>query len=365
MAQARVTEADVLRALGKVREPELGRDLVSLNMIQDVKIEGGSVSFTVVLTTPACPLKAQIEREARAAVMALPGVAAVQVRLDSRVVAGRVARGREPIPNVRNILAVASGKGGVGKTTVSVNLAVALQESGARVGLLDADITGPNVPLMLGLSGQPRARDNKIEPLVAYDVQVMSIAFFVPDGEPVIWRGPMVAGAIQQFFRDVDWGDLDYLIVDLPPGTGDASLTLAQAVPLSGVIIVSTPQDVAWLDASKSLAMFQKLDAPILGIVENMSYFVCPHCQDRVDIFGHGGAERSAEQLGLPFLGRVPIDPSIRIAGDSGVPVLKSHPESAPAAALREVAAQVAARISILALGPTGKQPVFVPLKMV
>ena len=365
MAGQAVTEADVMRALSTVRDPDLGRDLVSLGMIENLSIEGDVVSFTVVLTTPACPLRGRIESDCRRAVSALPGVRAVNIKMDARVVQGRGQQGKQGIPGVRNVIAVASGKGGVGKTTVSVNLALALADSGARVGVLDADITGPNVPLMVGARGEPRAQNNKIEPLVAYGVKVISIAFFIPEGTPVIWRGPMVGGAIQQFLHDVLWGELDYLVVDLPPGTGDASISLAQLIPLSGVVIVSTPQDVALMDAQKSLAMFQKLAAPILGIVENMSYFICPHCQERVDIFGHGGAERAAERLGVPFLGRIPLNPAIRAGGDEGVPILRRDPTSPEATAFREVAERVAARISVVALGPTGKRPTWVPLPVV
>jgi ATP-binding protein involved in chromosome partitioning len=363
MVSPRITDADVLRALSTVKDPDLGRDLVSLGMIENVAIQGDTVSFTVVLTTPACPLKGKIENDCRRAVLAIPGVRDAIVKMDARVVSRRV-QGKQGLPNVRNIVAVASGKGGVGKTTVAVNLALALGESGAKVGILDADITGPNVPIMLGARGEPRAQNNRIEPLTAYGLKVISIAFFVPEGTPVIWRGPMVGGAIQQFFNDVDWGDLDYLIVDLPPGTGDASLTLAQSIPLSGVVIVSTPQDVALLDASKSLAMFEKLEAPILGIVENMSYFVCPHCNERVDIFGHGGAEKAAERLNVPFLGAVPLNPEVRVGGDEGVPILRANPTSAESEALRKVAQNVAARISIVTLGPLGKRPTWVPLPM-
>lgn len=364
MAERKITEADVLRALSTVRDPDLGRDLVSLGMIENIAIQSDSVSFTVVLTTPACPLKGKIESDCRIAVSAIPGVRDVNVKMDARVVAGRGQKGKQGIPNVRNVIAVASGKGGVGKTTVSVNLAMALAESGAKVGILDADVTGPNVPIMIGAQGEPRAKNGKIEPIVSYGVKVISISFFVPEGTPVIWRGPMVGGAIQQFLHDVDWGDLDYLVVDLPPGTGDASISLAQLIPLSGVVIVSTPQDVALLDATKSLAMFQKLEASILGLVENMSYFICPHCNERVDIFGHGGAEKAAERLDIPFLGRVPINPKIREGGDQGIPILRSNPKSQEAEAFRQIASQVAARISVLTLGPTGKRPTWVPLPM-
>lgn len=364
MAERKITEADVLRALSTVRDPDLGRDLVSLGMIENIAIQSDSVSFTVVLTTPACPLKGKIESDCRIAVSAIPGVRNVNVKMDARVVAGRGQKGKQGIPNVRNVIAIASGKGGVGKTTVSVNLAMALAESGAKVGILDADVTGPNVPMMIGAQGEPRAKNGKIEPIVSYGVKVISISFFVPEGTPVIWRGPMVGGAIQQFLHDVDWGDLDYLVVDLPPGTGDASISLAQLIPLSGVVIVSTPQDVALLDATKSLAMFQKLEASILGLVENMSYFICPHCNERVDIFGHGGAEKAAERLDIPFLGRVPINPEIREGGDQGIPILRSNPKSSEAEAFRQIASQVAARISVLTLGPTGKRPTWVPLPM-
>ena len=364
MAGQTVTEADVMRALSTVRDPDLGRDLVSLGMIENVAIQGGTVSFTVVLTTPACPLKGQIESDCRRAVLAIPGVRDIAIKMDSRVVSGRGSKGKQSLPNVRNVIAVGSGKGGVGKTTVAVNLALALAETGAHVGIMDADVTGPNVPLMLGASGEPRSQDNKIVPLVSYGVKVISIAFFVPEGTPVIWRGPMVGGAIQQFYNDVDWGDLDYLIVDLPPGTGDASLSLAQLISLSGVVIVSTPQDVALMDATKSLKMFEKLEAPILGIVENMSYFICPHCNEHVDIFGHGGAEKAADRLDVPFLGRVPLNPEIRQGGDDGVPIMRSNPQSPEAEAFRGIASQVASRISILALGPTGKRPTWVPLPM-
>lgn len=361
---AQVTEADVLRALSTVPDPDLGRDLVSLNMIENVVVDRDRVSFTVILTTPACPLKAKIEGDCRRAVLAIPGVRDLDIKMDARVVAGRGVKGKQSIPGVKNVIAVASGKGGVGKTTVTVNLALALSESGAKVGVLDADITGPNVPIMLGARGEPRAKNNKIDPLVSYGVKVISIAFFVPEGTPVIWRGPMVGGAIQQFFNDVDWGELDYLIVDLPPGTGDASLSLAQLVPLSGVVIVSTPQDVALLDATKSLAMFQKLETPILGLVENMSYFVCPNCNERHDIFGHGGAEQAAKRLDIPFLGRVPITSAIREGGDQGIPVLRSDPEGVESESFREVARAVAQRVSILTLGPTGKRPTWMPLPM-
>ncbi len=359
--KSRVTEGDVMKALSTVREPELGKDLVTLKMVEDLKIDGDVVTFTIVLTTPACPLRHQMETETRVAVAKLPGVGKVNVNFISRVPAGRAQRGKQTIEGVRNVLAVGSGKGGVGKSTVAVNLAVSLAQSGANVGLLDADITGPNIPLMMGVSGDPVAKGDKILPLEAHGVKVISIAFFVPPDQPVIWRGPMVGGAIQQFLRDVDWGELDYLVVDLPPGTGDASLSLAQLIPLAGALLVSTPQDVALLDASKSLSMFEKLEVPILGFVENMSYFLCPHCGERTEIFGFGGAEAAAKKLGHPFLGRVPIDTEIRIGGDRGVPIVVSLPESSQSAAFRELASNVAARVSTLALSGA-KRPTWVPL---
>ena len=347
---------DVRRVLATVEDPELHRDLVSLNMIEDIRVDGdGDVSFRVVLTTPACPLRAQIERDCRNAVAKLPGVGRISVEMTARVAHGRAPAGKKPIPGVRHVIAVGSGKGGVGKSTVAVNLAVALAEAGARVGLLDADITGPNIPLMLGVDGEPVAIGDKVAPMYAHGIEVISIEFFVPKGQPVIWRAPMVVGAIQQFLSDVAWGDLDYLVVDLPPGTGDASISLAQIVPLSGVVIVSTPQEVALLDARKSLTMFEKLDTPILGLVENMSYFVCPNCAERHEIFGFGGAERAAKELDLPLLGRIPLDPEIREGGDRGMPILKCAPDSPQSGAFRVLAANVAARISVLTANDGGR----------
>jgi ATP-binding protein involved in chromosome partitioning len=343
-----LTEAAVLRALSTVQEPELHKDLVTLNMVRNVQIEDGSVRFTVVLTTPACPLRGQIENEARAAVAALPGVTNVTVDFTSDV-SRRFARADEPlIPGVRNVLAVASGKGGVGKSTVAVNLAIALAQAGARVGLLDADIHGPNVPLMMGVTRQPvKGPNDKILPPVRYNVRIMSIAFFMSADTPAIWRGPMVHSAIQQFLRDVEWGELDYLVIDLPPGTGDASLTVAQLLPSARAVIVTTPQDVALLDAGRSLAMFRRLNVPVLGVIENMSFFHCPHCGERTDIFGHGGGAAAAEEQGLRFLGSIAIDPAIRLGGDTGKPVTIADPQSATAASFREVASQVAAAISV------------------
>jgi ATP-binding protein involved in chromosome partitioning len=262
------------------------------------------------------------------------------------------------VPGVKNIIAVASGKGGVGKSTVSVNLAVALAQAGASVGLLDADITGPNIPLMLGVDGQPRASaDNKITPLERHGVKVISIQFFVPEGQPIVWRGPLVGGAIQQFLRDVDWGELDYLVIDLPPGTSDAQLTLAQAVPISGTVLVTTPQEVSLSDVTKALAMLKRMSVPVIGIVENMTAFICPHCGEATEIFGRGGGERFAEQHGIEFLGGIPLDVTVRQGGDVGVPAVAQREPGAAAQALTALASTVAARMSVRAAG-RDEQPV-------
>ncbi len=334
-------DKDVLAALSTVIEPELHRDLVTLNMIRDVHIQDHNVSFTIVLTTPACPLRSQIENEARAAVAQLPNVANVAIKFDANVTSDRRIAGKLNIP-VKNILAVGSGKGGVGKTTVAVNLAVALAQMGAKVGVLDADIYGPNIPMMMGVSHMPNPRNGKLVPPVAYGVEVMSMGFLIPPGEAVIWRGPMLHSAIRQLFTDVDWGSLDYIVVDLPPGTGDAQLTLAQSVPLVGGVIVSTPQRVALSDATRGLAAFRKLEVPVLGIVENMAG----------EVFGVGGGEEAAGQLGVPFLGRVFLDPAIRTGGDAGQPIVAVDPASPQSEAFRQLAQAVAARISVLSMRP-------------
>lgn len=341
-----ITEKQVLDVLSRVQEPELHRDLVSLKMVKDIKIQGDNVNFTIVLTTPACPLKTQIESEARAAVMPL-GAKQVNIKWDSNVPSDKRISGKLNIP-VRSTIAVASGKGGVGKTTVSVNLAVALAQSGANVGLMDADIYGPNIPIMMGVNEQPRSRGERILPLEAYGVKLMSMGFLVPPDQAVIWRGPMLHSAIRQFLSDVEWGDLDYLVIDLPPGTGDAQLTLAQSVPLTGGLVVATPQDVALADVVKGITMFNKLEVPVIGVVENMSYFLCPHCGERTEIFAHGGAHQMAERLGVPFLGEIPLDVAIRIGGDTGKPVTVTHPDSAYAQPFRRLAQAVAASVSVM-----------------
>ena len=333
----RVTRDMVLEALRKVQEPELHQDLVTLNMVKDVVIEGKTVSFTIVLTTPACPLRSRIEKEAQAAVLRLAGVDQVNVKMDAQVRADNRIAGKLDIP-VKNIIAVASGKGGVGKSTVSVNLAVALAQMGARVGILDADIYGPNVPIMMGVNEMRPPENGKLIPPVAHGVQIMSIGFLVPEGEALIWRGPMLHSAIRQLLADVAWDNLDYMIVDMPPGTGDAQLSLAQSVPMTGGVIVSTPQAVALADAMRGLTAFQRLEVPVMGIVENMAG----------DIFGVGGGERAAQQLGVAFLGRIALDPDIRIGGDAGEPTVAFHPESEQAAAFRDLAQKIAAQVSVM-----------------
>ncbi len=344
-----LTEGAILDALRQVQEPELGRDIVTLEMVKGIAIDGSAVAFTIELTTPACPLKDEIEGNTRAVLSAI-GVDEVAITWGAMVRRAAPRQAEQLLPNVKNIIAVGSGKGGVGKSTVSVNLAVALAQSGAAVGLLDADITGPNIPMMLGVEGQPKAAaNNKISPLERHGVKCISIQFFVPEGQPIVWRGPLVGGAIQQFLRDVDWGDLDYLVVDLPPGTSDAQLTLAQSVPLSGAVLVTTPQEVALSDVGKALAMFKRLSVPILGLVENMAGFACPHCGEITEIFGRGGGERFCQEHGVDFLGGVPLDVTVRQGGDVGVPAVAQREPGPAARALTAVAGAVAARMSVRA----------------
>jgi len=344
-----ITEGAVLDALRTVQEPELGRDIVTLEMVKAITIDGDAVAFTIELTTPACPLKDEIEGNTRAALSGI-GIDRVEITWGAMVRRAQPRQAEQLVPGVKNIIAVASGKGGVGKSTVSVNLAVALAQAGASVGLLDGDITGPNIPMMMGAEGQPKASpDNKIMPLERHGVKLISIQFFVPEGQPIVWRGPLVGGAIQQFLRDVDWGDLDYLVIDLPPGTSDAQLTLAQAVPISGAVLVTTPQEVSLSDVGKALAMFQRLSVPVLGIVENMTGFACPHCGELTEIFGRGGGERFAAANGLEYLGGVPLDVTVRQGGDVGVPAVAQREPGPAAQALTGVARIVAARMSVRA----------------
>jgi ATP-binding protein involved in chromosome partitioning len=352
-----ITESAVLDALRAVREPELPGDIVSRDMVRGLTIDGSHVAFTIELTTPACPLKDEIEADVRRALAPL-GVESVDLNWGATVRRAAPPQPQQLVPGVKNIIAVASGKGGVGKSTVSVNLAVALAQAGASVGLLDADITGPNIPLMLGVDGQPQASpNNKITPLERHGVKVISIQFFVPEGQPIVWRGPLVGGAIQQFLRDVEWGDLDYLVIDLPPGTSDAQLTLAQAVPISGTVLVTTPQEVSLADVSKALAMLKRMSVPVIGIVENMTAFICPHCGDATEIFGRGGGERFAEQHGIEFLGGIPLDVTVRQGGDVGVPAVAQREPGPAAQSLTALARTVAARMSVRAAG-RDEQPV-------
>jgi ATP-binding protein involved in chromosome partitioning len=336
----RLTSDMVLGALKTVQEPELHRDLVTLNMVKDIEIAEEDVRFTITLTTPACPLRNQIESQPRDAVAKLPGVKQVTIKFDAQVRADNRIAGKLDVP-IKNIVAVGSGKGGVGKTTVAVNLAVALAEEGARVGLMDADILTPNVPIMVGLThGRPKVANGKLVPFEVYGVKVISMGFLTEPETPMIMRGPMLHGAIRQFFQDVDWGELDYMIVDLPPGTGDAPLSLAQSVPLTGTVIVSQPQDVALADALRSLNMYAQLNVPILGVVENMAG----------ELFGQGGGEKLAKDCGVPFLGRIPLEADVRKGGDNGRPIVIGVPESAGAKAFRQFARDVAARISVVQL---------------
>ena len=357
-----IDQAGVLEALKVVQDPDLHRDIVSLGFIKDLNISKGDVSFTIELTTPACPVKDQMRDQARAAVMAMPGVTAVNVNMTASVrAAGMGAEGgRAPIPGVKNVIAVGAGKGGVGKTTVAVNLAIALAKAGSRVGIIDGDIYGPNVPIMLGMKSQLTTDGQKILPAEKYGLQVISMGFMTADEAPIIWRGPMLHGALQQFFREVKWVDLDYLVIDMPPGTGDVALSLSQTVPVAGSIVVTTPQQVSLADSRRAVAMYKKLNIPTLGIVENMSYFVCPDCRHESDIFGRRGGERMAAELGVPFLGGIPIYQPIREGGDAGVPLLISEPDSPAAQAIVEVARQAAAQVSIAAY----KQPT-IPLTVV
>ncbi len=352
----KITKEAILAALSKVQEPELHQDLVTLNMIRNLEIAGDKVSFTVMLTTPACPLRGQIDKEARQAVMSVEGVKSVEIKMDSDVPNDGRMRGLVNMP-IRNAIAVGSGKGGVGKSTVAVNLAVALAQSGARVGLMDADIYGPNIPTMLGVDRLPPPKGPKLIPAQAYGLKMISMGLLVKPGQPLIWRGPMLNSAIRQFLGDVEWGELDYLIVDLPPGTGDASLSLAQALPLSGAIIVTLPQLVSLEDAGRGLNMFRTLEVPILGIIENMSYLDLPD-GTRMDLFGSGGGEQLAQATDTTFLGKVPIDQNVRIGGDSGKPIVVSHPDSPVAQALEEIAKKVAARVSVAALSGKNELPI-------
>jgi len=352
---SQTTVEQVLEALRPIVDPDLGKSIVDLGFVKNVVIDGPNVSFTIELTTPACPVKAEFEREARQRVLALEGVQNADVQMSAATRGRPVAAATEAVlPGVKNTIAVASGKGGVGKSTVAVNLAVALRATGASVGLMDADVYGPSLPLLLGVSDHPHGekRDGKewIVPIRAHGLKLMSIGFLLTDDSPVIWRGPMVHGMIGQFLGNVDWGELDYLVIDLPPGTGDAALTLTQQAPLSGAVVVTTANDLSLIDARKGLRMFEKVSVPVLGIVENMSYFVPPDLPDRkYYIFGEGGGRRTADELGVDFLGEIPIDPRVVEGGDAGKPIVTHAPESSTAEAFRELAGAIARRLAVIA----------------
>ena len=350
---SQVTEQLILDGLRQIQDPDLHKDIVTLGFIKDLKIDGGHVSFRIVLTTPACPVKAEMESASREIVGALPGVLSVSVTMDAEVPKGRGLGEKIAVEGVRNIVAVSSGKGGVGKTTVAVNLAVSLALDGARVGLMDMDVYGPNVPIMMGASNaRPEVDVNKLIPIEAYGVKLMSMALLQPGDKPMIVRGPILHGLVKQFLSDVKWGELDYLIVDMPPGTGDVQLSLAQLVPVQGAVLVTTPQDVSVADVRRALRMFETVAIPVLGIVENMSYFLAPDTGIRYDIFGEGGGEKLANAYHVPFLGAIPLGIDVREGGDKGLPVVVSQPDSPQALAFRRVAEEIARQVSIEAMKP-------------
>ncbi len=348
-----LTEEAVKAALSTVIEPELHRDLVSLNMARDIKITGNDVEFTIMLTTPACPLKSTMENDSKAALAKIPGMGNVTVKFGSSVptdnrISSQVGQ------QFRNTIAISSGKGGVGKSTISVNLAISLAQEGARVGLLDADILGPNIPMMMGIDQMPPPRNRKMVPAERFGVKFISMAFLVKPDQALIWRGPMLHSAIQQLLTDVEWGELDYLVIDLPPGTGDAQLTLAQVLPLSGAVVITQPMQVAAADALRGLKLFEKLDVPIIGVIENMSG----------EFFGTGAGEKLATDYDTPYLGTVPLQPQVRIGGDNGEPIVVSHPDSEAAQAIKQVTKEVAARVSVLTIASQDSGG-FIPINMV
>ncbi len=343
-----VQEIDVFNALSKVMDPDLNTDIVKAGMIKDLRIDGANVSLKIELTTPACPVKDEIQKNAERELRAIPSMGELKVEMTARVrSAPRGASKDAMLPGVKNVVLVGAGKGGVGKSTVALNVAVALARHGAKVGLLDADFHGPSVPTMTGIKRKPVSRDGKLlEPLEAHGIKVMSIGFLVEADQALIWRGPMIHGALTQLVRDVDWGELDYLVLDLPPGTGDVPLTVAQQVRSAGAVLVTTPQDVALADVVRAKQMFDKLHIPVLGIVENMNQFICPHCGKGTYIFDTGGGRKASEMMDVPFLGEVPLDIRIRQGGDRGLPIVAGHPESPEAEAFMKIAQRVAARIS-------------------
>ncbi len=348
-----ITPEIVLEGLSQIIDPDLRKNIVDLGFVRDIEISGGEVSFRIVLTTPACPVKEQMEQQAIDIVSAMEGVSNVKVTMDAEVPQGRGIKNNVAIPGVRNIIAVSSGKGGVGKSTVAVNLAVALARDGARVGIMDADVYGPNVPLMLGTGyDQPEVFNGQLMPIEAHGVKMISMAVLVPPDKPMILRGPMLHGVVRQFLTDVNWGELDYLIVDMPPGTGDVQLSLAQLVPVQGAVLVTTPQEVALSDVRRALKMFEQVNVPVLGVIENMSYFIAPDTGNKYEIFGKGGGQKLADEYGLNLLGEVPLGMEVREGGDKGTPVVAAFPDSPQAAAFRKVAEEVARQVSIEAMKP-------------
>lgn len=346
LKKSSVSEADILKALSVVKDPDLHKDIVTLKFVQNLKIDGGIVSFDINLTTPACPVKERLKEEAEQAVRALDGVTEVRVNLTAEV-RQHAGLDRSTLSTVRNIVAIGSGKGGVGKSTVATNLAVGLAQTGARVGLLDADIYGPTIPIMMGKNEPVELDGNRIRPLQNHGIKFISMGLFVPGDKPLIWRGPMAHKALEQCLFQVDWGELDYLVVDLPPGTGDVHLTLVQSVPVTGGVIVSTPQDVGWRISLKTLRMFEQTNVAILGIIENMSYYICRQCGQREYIFGASGALNASHELGVPFLGEIPIDVAIRQHADDGTPIIAADPNSPSAQAYRQILGHLAQQISI------------------
>jgi ATP-binding protein involved in chromosome partitioning len=354
-----LTQENILQALKVVQDPDLHRDIVALNFVKNLKITGNDVSFALELTTPACPVRDQFKVDCERAIRTAVGnVGKIEIQMTSNVATHENQQKELILPGVKNTIAVASGKGGVGKSTVAVNLAVSLAMDGASVGLVDADVYGPSIPLMFGTNERPKVSENKLIPLERHGVKIMSIGFLVDPMQAVIWRGPMASGAVKQFMSDVNWGPLDYLIFDLPPGTGDIQLTLVQTIPLTGAVIVTTPQDVALADARKGLVMFNKVNVPVLGIVENMSYYVCSHCGHRENIFDSGGGSRTATELEVPFLGEIPIDTRIRVGGDQGTPIVVMDEKSQQAQTIRLIARNLAAQLSILHVSSSPSQKV-------
>jgi ATP-binding protein involved in chromosome partitioning len=343
-----LNETNILESLRLVKDPDLHRDIVSLNFVKDLTIKGRKVCFQIELTTPACPVRDQLKEASKRAILEnVEGVEDVEITMTSKVLANQGVKKLSILQGVKNTIAVSSAKGGVGKSTIAVNLAVALGRDGASVGLVDTDVYGPSIPLMMGIKGRPAIRNNRIQPIESWGVKVMSIGFLIDPNQAVIWRGPMASGAVRQFMSDVDWGELDYLLFDLPPGTGDVQLTIAQSIPLTGAVIVTTPQDVSLSDVRKGIMMFEKVKVPLLGLVENMSYYVCSHCGNRDEIFAHGGGRRAAEELGIPFLGDIPIFTSIRISGDTGRPIVADEAANAQAESFVQIARNMAAQVSI------------------